>query len=155
MFLLLFLKCYLNILVLVFIPWSPQVNPLDLTATRHPEFMVRLVFFIRTVFTELHDVKSITSHDGYDRHGPKAYIYEIIIVYMCNSEYIVDTWCAEYRFWEDQSLKLYNSKIYSKQKFKEYYNIKLKKKDYENDELMDFSPPAYDLTNLGGGNYKH
>ena len=104
---------------------------------------------------KLHYVKSVTSHDGYDRHGPKAYCHEIIIVYMCNFEYIVDTWCAEYRFWEDQSLKLYNSKIYSKQKFKEYYNIKLKKKDYENDELMDFSPPAYDLTNLGGGNYKH
>ena len=104
---------------------------------------------------KLHYVKSITSHDGYDRHGPKAYCHEIMIVYMRNSEYIVDTWCAEYRFLEDQSLELYNTKIYSKQKFNEYYNTKLKKKDYENDEFMDFSPPVYDLTNLGGGNYKH
>ena len=98
-------------------------------------------------------VKSILCHDGYDRYGPKAYLHEIYIVRKVEDKYIVDKWCADYRFVEDQSLELYNSKIYTKQKFDEFYNTTLKKKDYDNS--IDLSTPAYDLTHLGDGNFEY
>ena len=92
-------------------------------------------------------VKSWLEHDGYDMHGPKSNLYDIVIVYNKpdSEEVIVDKWHAEYWYTEEEvSFDLY-SKIYSKEDF-EIYN----RDNLTNDDTgMSFRAYKYDLTSVG------
>tara|TARA_B110000908_G_C10227459_1_gene438753 strand:- start:37 stop:543 length:507 start_codon:yes stop_codon:yes gene_type:complete len=84
-----------------------------------------------TPFEQLIYATSYTDNDGYDKYGPQAHIYHIIIAFKngLNDNIMVDTWRAEYRYREKKVQFDCYSTEYSQKDFDVFKKEELENQD--------------------------